>query len=255
MRIHSRPSADSKTSDETEDSDNHEVINWSDVETNLLKCNNTSSNDTSDAPAAAERDYDARKLEANNEVIVACKVESATGDMISASAASPFRDIVALAQLYHPHRRSKRSSYKSNEPYSKHPSPPPQLQGNALEDVTAGMIGPFTANSFNETIAFSSLYHPIRQTKKNIKSMTGQDSSGRLTLPYSTSSSEAAELIWEEIQNAIGNTDEDDWSFNGSPPLKSTETEKTKIPGAIAFNECSGRDRKRRKSFHAVMGW
>jgi hypothetical protein len=116
------------------------------------------------------------------------------------------------------------------------------------------MIGS-SANSWNETIAHSNpYYHPIRQTKKNIiTSLIEKDSACRSTLPCSRPSPEVAERIYGEIKNAIGNTEKDDWSFNGSPPLSSTETTETAIPGEIVFSECPERDRKRRKSFHAVM--
>jgi hypothetical protein len=221
-----QPSVDSTTSAETDDSDYFERMAKSAVVANVSKCRNTSSDDTSDAAAAAER-------------------------------------TLALTRLYHQNCRSKHcgfclskySGQESTRHYWKHLPPSPQFQpqtkGNALEDATAGMIGP--AAKWNETVTRSNLCrHPIRHTKKHIiTTLIEKDSTGRPTLPCSRHSPEVAERIREGIKNAIGNTEEGDWSFNGSPPFSSTETAKTTIPRAIVFSE--ERDRKRRKSFHAVM--
>ncbi len=79
------------------------------------------------------------------------------------------------------------------------------------------------------------------------------------------SSSDAAEQIWQDIQHDISNTDEDDWSFNRSPPLNvnepkaglvSAKSEEAMIPGAIALIERvdedkAERDHKRRKASHS----
>jgi hypothetical protein len=79
------------------------------------------------------------------------------------------------------------------------------------------------------------------------------------------SSSNTAEQICQDIQHDISNTDENDWSFNRSPPLNvnepkvglvSAKSEEAMIPGAIAFIERvdedkAERDHKRRKALHS----
>ena len=67
--------------------------------------------------------------------------------------------------------------------------------------------------------------------------------------------------VWQDIQNDIGNTNEDDWSFNGSLPLNANSpkvglgsAEEAMIPGAIAFIEQvedkTEKDHKRRRMLH-----
>jgi hypothetical protein len=128
------------------------------------------------------------------------------------------------------------------------------------------MIASPTAAPFHDILTLSQRYRPIRQTTRNrVKSsFIRQDSNDCVTLSCSVSSSDAAEQIWQQIQNDISNTNEDDWSFNGSPHLNailtkvgigSTKSEEAMIPGAIAFIEQvdedkAGKDHKRRRMLH-----
>ena len=195
-----------------------------------------------------------------------CAIESDTCGMISAPAAAPSRDTLTLAQLYHPSRRLRHHGHNSSTPHWKYTTPPPPPQGNAVEVATAGMIASPTAAPFHDILTLSQRYRPIRQTTRNrVKSsFIRQDSNDCVTLSCSVSSSDAAEQIWQQIQNDISNTNEDDWSFNGSPHLNailtkvgigSTKSEEAMIPGAIAFIEQvdedkAEKDHKRRRMLH-----
>jgi hypothetical protein len=73
------------------------------------------------------------------------------------------------------------------------------------------------------------------------------------TVSCSKLSSEEAEQIWHQIQDHIGITADDEWSFNGASP--STESEEVIIPGAVTFNvrvdeDAVERDRKRTNMLH-----
>jgi len=186
-----------------------------------------------------------------NLLATVCAIESDIGGMISAPSAAPSRDTLTLAQLYHPSRRLRRHGHNSSTP--RYTTPPPV--------ATAGMISTPTAAPFHDIPTFSQLYHPIRQTTRNRfkSSFIRQDSKDCVTLSCSVASSDAAEQIWQEIQNDIGSTNEDDWSFNGSPSLNANSpkvgigsAEEAMIPGAIAFVEQvvedkAERDHKRRR--------
>ena len=192
-----------------------------------------------------------------------CAIESDTGGMISAPAAAPSRDTLTLAQLYHPSRRLRHHGHNSSTPHWKYTTPPPPPQGNAVEVATAGMIASPTSAPFHDILTLSHRYRPIRQTTRNrVKSsFIRQDSNDCVTLSCSVSSSDAAEQIWQQIQNDISNTNEDDWSFNGSLPLNANSpkvglgsAEEAMIPGAIAFIEQvedkTEKDHKRRRMLH-----
>jgi hypothetical protein len=181
-----------------------------------------------------------------------CAIESGTGGMISAPAAAPSRDTLTLAQLYHPSRRLRHHGHNSSTP--RYTTPPPV--------ATAGMIGTPTASPFHDITTCSQLYHPVRQTTRNgVNSSFIRQGSKDCVTPSCSVSSSDAEQIWQEIQNDIGNTNEDDWSFNGSLPLNANSpkvglgsAEEAMIPGAIAFIEQVGdkteRDHKRRRMLH-----
>ncbi len=130
--------------------------------------------------------------------------------MISTPTAAPSRDTLTLAQVYHPSRRLRHHGHNSSTPC--YTSPPPV--------ATAGMIGTPTISPFHDITTCSQLYHPVRQTTRNgvNSSFIRQGLKDCVTLSCSVSSSDMEQIL-QEIQNDIGNTNEDDWSFNSSLPL------------------------------------
>jgi hypothetical protein len=177
----------------------------------------------------------------------ACKIESAISGIISAPAAAPYRDTLTLAQLYHQSRRLRRNGHDSTTPCSKYPPTPNPPQGIAVIDATAEMIcAPAVAPS-HDTLIQGHLHHPNSRTRNDVKSLIiVQDRDDCPPLSCSIITLDAAEQIWQEIQNDICNTEEDDWSFNDSPPLNSnsttislnsTESQESMIPGAIVFSD------------------
>jgi hypothetical protein len=167
-----------------------------------------------DAAAAAERENDSRNFDEN-------KVTAQTREspQLYPPSSSPSRDALTLAQLYHPSCRGLRHNcHDSTSPRWKHPSSLPQSQGNAFEDNTPGMIGTPVAVPSRDTLTLTlaQLHHPM---------------SACSTVSHSILCSEEAEQIWQEIQDHIGNTADDDWASNVSPP--STESEEVIIPGLL----------------------
>jgi hypothetical protein len=198
------------------------------AEAKVAVCGTNPVDASSPEAAAAERKNDSRNSEANE-----VTAQTRKAPQLYPPSISPSRDALTLAQLYHPSRRGLR------HPRWKHPSSLPQSEGNASEDATSGMIGTPTAVPSHDTLTLTlaQLHHL----------------SACSTVHCSTLSSEEAEQIWQEIEDHIGNTAEDDWSFNGSP--HSTKSEEVIIPGAIAYRvpvvkDAAKRDRKRTKTSH-----
>ena len=168
-----------------------------------------------DAAAAAERENDSRNFDENE--VTAQTRESP--QLYRPPTSSPSRDALTLAQLCHPsHQGLRHNCHDSTFPRWKHPSFLPQSQGNAFEDDTPGMIGTPAAVPSRDTLTLTlaQLHHPR---------------SACSTVSRSILCSEEAEQIWQEIQDHIGNTANDDRSSNVSPP--STESEEVIIPGLL----------------------
>lgn len=251
------------------------------AEANGAPCDTNAAYASNSRAVAAERASDSRNSE-SNQVIAQTKKspqlhplsnspsasldllatvtinESATGRMVGASTAASSGDNPILAQLYHPSGRLRRNGHNSTTPGWKHPTPTPTPQLNAIEDATAGMIGAPAAASSRDILTLAQLYRPRRQKRNNVEShIICQDSNACSTPSCSITSSEAAEQIWQEIQNDIGNTDEDDWSFNGSPPLNSNSpkislcsTESDIVFSERIYEDVAERDLKKTKTSH-----
>jgi len=236
-------------------------------ETKVAACDTKAGDDSNaDEAAAAGRQNYASNSQANEMITTGaetsqgldlltkvCEIENATGGIISAPAAAPFRDTLTLAQLYHQSRRFRHNGSDSTSPRSKYPLTPTPPQGNAVVDASAEMICAPTVAPSHDALTQGHMHHPNGRTRNDVKSLIKlQDRDDCSSLSCSITSSDAAELIWQEIQNDICNTEEDDWSFNDSPPLNSNSPKLSlgaMIPGAIAFSErdVTERDRKRTK--------
>jgi hypothetical protein len=271
----SQPSMDSTTSD-TEDSNYAgeltSMLFAAAAETKVAACDTNAGDDSNaDEAAAAGRQNDTNNSHKKEMIATGaetsqgldlmtkvCEIESATGGIISAPAAAPSRDSLTLAQLYHQSRRMRRIGRDSTSPRSKCPPTPTPPPGNGVVDTSAEMIcAPAIAS--HDTLTQGHLHHPNGRTRKYVKSLIKlQDRDDCSSLSCSITASDAAEQIWQEIKNDICNTEEDDWSFNDSPPLNSNSPKLSlgaMIPGAIAFSErvnedVTERERKRTKKSH-----
>jgi hypothetical protein len=116
-------------------------------------------------------------------------------------------------------RRISTSSPSTSQAHRGYPSAPTPPSEDMIEDATDGSIVTSAANPSHDIRVLAQLYHSSRRSR-NAVFVSGRSCYQPLsTSMISSSSSLGDQQIWDEMQDAIGSTEIDEWAFTIKPPI------------------------------------